>query len=145
MTYSTNTVVASGSTNTFAVPFPYLQESDVHTYVNGVEVTPTWPTSSTVTLPYSAAALTGDTILIARHTSLAAPDVVFTAGGLDPATLNTMVLQLLYIAQENNDANQTITSATVATAFTAWFQSLPTTLPPVPGVVWNDNNSIAIS
>lgn len=104
MTYSTNTVVADGTTRVFAVPFQYLSKSDVHVYVNGYEVTGfTWPTSGTVQLAQSAASLAGSTVLIKRQTPIAAPTTTFTAGGLDPANLNAAALQLLYLDQEGVD------------------------------------------
>lgn len=117
MTYSVNTVAADGTTNVFAVPFPYLSKSDVHVYINGGEVFGfTWPTSGTIQLTASAISLAGDTITVKRITQVSTPSVVFSAGGLDPSTLNTQTLQLLYLDQENYDEAAVLNSRSVALA-----------------------------
>lgn len=101
--YARTSTVLNGSTNVVAVPFPYLQQSDVQVSVNGVGTAVTWPSSSTVQLPGSAASYNGKTVTVVRTTSIANPDVVFAQGALNPLDLNTMSLQSLYTEQEIYD------------------------------------------
>ena len=94
----------NGSTNIVTVPFGYINQSDVVVYLNGTLTTAyTWLTSSTIQFTASASSLNGSTVLVVRNTSLAIPDVTFSAGPLSYADLNTAVLQLLYAVQEVND------------------------------------------
>ncbi len=103
--FATSSVTETGATNIVSVPFPYINQTDVSVYVNGVLTTAyTWPTSSTIQMTASAASLSGSTIMVVRNTGIASPDVTFTSGGLDPADLNTVVLQQLYSEQEATDA-----------------------------------------
>ncbi|MCW2317142.1 hypothetical protein M2322_002696 [Rhodoblastus acidophilus] len=145
MAYSYNIVQADGSTNVFAVPFNYLTKSDVYVSVNGGQVEGfTWLTDSTIQLPATASSLAGYTIKVYRSTPALAPEVVFTAGGMDPSDLNTQVLQLLYITQEALDA-PTQPQAVVVSQLLASLTNLPTTRPPVHGVLWLNGEAICVS
>lgn len=144
--YSYNSVAANGSTNTFAIPFPYLEESDIYVSVDGETVTGfTFPTQSTVQLAQTAASLEGNTVLISRKTALSDPVVTFETGGLDPSDLNMQILQLLYITQENYDAVQLNYNSAIQWAIGNLPSQLSTSLPPVAGVLWNNGGSVSVS
>lgn len=146
-TYNTRTTIAAdGSTNVFALPFPYLDEGDVNVQIGGVPVTGfTFPTNGSVQLPYSAASLAGQTVLIFRSTSIVELLATFAAGGLDPNDLNDGFLQLLYALQELSDAQGLILGQDTATLADQLPSVLPTSLPPVAGVLWNDGGAVSIS
>lgn len=140
------TYTGDGSTNIFSVPFPYLEESDVYCTVDGVAYTSfTFPTSSTIQLGLTAAALNGSVVVVYRNTAIASPDVTFQGPSLDPADLNTAFLQVLYAAQELNDASALYQALTSSLIQSEILTGLPTTLPPVSGVLWNNGGVLSIS
>jgi len=104
MAYSYTSIAADGSTNTFAVPFPYIAKSHVAVKVNGVATTFTWPTTSTITTTDTAASLAGKTVEIRRTTPRATRLVDFQdSANLTEAILDQSALQMFYLAQENLD------------------------------------------
>lgn len=106
MPFSYTTIPADGSTNTFAVPFPYISTSHVSIKVNGVATTFTFPTSATVTLTDTAASLTGKTVEIRRTTPRVARLVDFQdAANLTEASLDLSANQQFYVMQEVLDDN----------------------------------------
>lgn len=140
------TYTGDGTTNIFTIPCPYLEETDIYVTIGGVAYTGfTFPTSSTVQLGLTAAALSGQTVVVYRSTAIADADVVFQGPSLDPADLNTAFLQVLYAAQELNDASALYQALTAALIQSEVLTNLPTTLPPVSGVLWNDGGVLSIS
>ncbi len=106
-----------GVTQTYAVPFPYLQQSDVEVQLNGVTLFITadflWTGSSTIRLNKLPAA--GNTIGIYRRTSPDTSLVNFQNGSnLTAADLNTSALQNFYRTQEIQDQLTTYIQAGVA-------------------------------
>lgn len=110
------TYTGDGSTDSFAVPFPYLNQSHVKAYIDGEEtVNFSWTSPSEVeffTAPGSDAE-----IRIARETPVT-PLVTFDAGSRGrSSTMNTFRDQILYLAEESVDYNAlAATSATEAVA-----------------------------
>lgn len=95
-----------GGVAVFAVPFPYIQQSDVEVQLNGVTLlTPgdyVWNTSGSIQI--SPTPPEGLTLTIARDSSPDSADVVFTNGAnLTAADLNTAFLQCFYRTQELQD------------------------------------------
>jgi len=95
---------ASGSTDTFPVPMPYLDKAHVIVSVDGVVVDPiniSWPTDGSVQI------LTGNptagAVVERRRRTPADPLVDFQPGNLEAADLNTADRQALYLAQEGYD------------------------------------------
>jgi hypothetical protein len=112
--YAYSSVTETGSTNIVTVPFPYAEQTDILVFVNGVQTSAwTWLSSSTIQMNASAASLSGSVVAVQRVTQIASPDVTFTTGSLDPADLNTAVLQQLYAAQEASDTFQRTLKAPV--------------------------------
>lgn len=96
--------VASGSTDTFSVPFPYLDKSHVYVSIDGVELAPsafTWPSDGSVKI--TAGNPTAGAIVERRRRTPDDPLVTFAPGNLEAADLNTGVLQPLFLAQEARD------------------------------------------
>jgi hypothetical protein len=105
MAYSTNTTIASGTTANVAVPFPYINQSDVHVMVNGVQVTDSllvWPNSNTIALPSMPTA--GASLEVYRLTDAASLASQLVLGAyLDPKDVNSALTQVLYVCQEAFD------------------------------------------
>nr|DAQ24455.1 MAG TPA: tail fiber protein [Caudoviricetes sp.] len=119
--YSTFSYTADGGTTEFVVPFPYLYIDDVHVYLDGEEE-PVYPAifnskggelppppyniwwTSESTLKFLNAPVEGTIVGIRRITNRLTPEVEFNnASILTEEDLNTIVTQLLYIAQEAYD------------------------------------------
>jgi hypothetical protein len=101
---SYNRVTASGSTDTFSVPFPYLDKSHVQVKQNGVLISSsayTWPTTSTV--KFNAGNVAAGVVVDLRRVTPKTPTVVFSIGNLKALNLNNAVKQALYIAEEGWD------------------------------------------
>jgi hypothetical protein len=113
--------VASGSTNTFSVPFPYLDKSHVQVRVAGVLLVVntdyTWPTSSTIQLVAGNPA--AGTIVERKRVTPADPLTTFQPGNLDTTDLNVSELQPLYLAQEAGDIAADLVAAATAAAVLA--------------------------
>lgn len=102
MAYSYARYISAGSAGPYSVPFSYRLKGDVAVYVNGVSVTFTWTTSSTVTL--SSAPASGALIEIRRTTSEAARLTQWlTVTKIDKDNLEALSLQSFYLAQEGID------------------------------------------
>jgi hypothetical protein len=103
---SFNRVTASGSTNLFSVPFPYLDQDHVHVSVDGEEVSAgqfTWSSPSQIALT-AGNPEAGAVVETYRLTPVGAI-VQFRAGNLDIGDLNVATLQALYLAEEARDRN----------------------------------------
>lgn len=95
---------ASGSTDTFNVPFPYLDESHVHVLVGGVEVSASnlsWPSAATIEITTGNPAA-GSVVEVRRQTPTGGL-VTFAPGNLDTTDLNVAVTQARFIAEEALD------------------------------------------
>lgn len=111
MSFSTVTYTGNGVVTQFAVPFPYINQSDVSVQVNGTTQAFTWANSTTIQL--SVAPANGATVYIFRTTSIANASVTFADGSvLRAADLNSEFTQVLYSLQEDSDQ----TTAAINTA-----------------------------
>lgn len=93
---------ASGSSNTFAIPFPYLHVSHCHVFVNDVETTSfTWNSEGLITI--SGALLPAGTSVRRQRITPDEPIVNFKPGNLGSVDLNVASLQPIFMAQEAKD------------------------------------------
>lgn len=118
LSYATSTIASSQTL--LPVPFPYLSQQDVHVLVNGTQVADAllmWASSSTIEVA-SIGASVGDAVKVFRATPSGALLVQAQAGPIDHRQINTMGLQMLYVAQEAIDAAGTLGSL-VGTDLTA--------------------------
>ena len=97
------TYTSNGSTPTFSFSFPYILQSHIKAFVNGVEDTSiTFPTTSSVTL--SSTPANGATVVIQRFTPSDTRLTDFQDGSvLTSADLDQSADQNFYIAQETSD------------------------------------------
>lgn len=104
------TYTGNGSTDTFAVPFSFIDRTHVAATVDGSSATFSWLSDSQVQMTSAPAGST--TLKIARDTPNT-PIVDFTDGStLVAADLDTASIQSIYIAEEAEDrANDSITLA----------------------------------
>lgn len=96
--------MASGSTDTFTVPFPYLDKTHVKVLINGVLLTSleyTWPTDGTIKI--TAGNPSAGALVERRRETPKDAIVTFFSGNLDTSDLNVSNLQPLYLAQEADD------------------------------------------
>ena len=101
MPYSYVQYVANGSTNSFNVPFGYLDKLHVAGSVDGGVQTLTWLTGSSVAFPSPPA---NGTIVDIRRTTPRTPLIDFSDGSvLVENDLDGANLQVIYIAQEVDD------------------------------------------
>jgi len=106
---SFNSYTGNGSTTNRAITFPYIDQSHVHVYLDGVESEDwTWFDSSTI--QFNTAPANGVAILIQRETPVSERLAEFTNGeALLDEELNVSSLQSLYAAEEAKDrAEQSI-------------------------------------
>lgn len=103
--FSRQTYTSTGSA-TYAVPFPYIDQSDVQVTANGVPYAGTVTWTSTGVISLSPIVPSGETVLLTRRTQIASPAAVFQGGPLASADLNANTIQILYSAQEQKDAVQ---------------------------------------
>jgi hypothetical protein len=114
--------VASGSTDTFSVPFPYLDKTHVQIKRAGVLLVVTtdytWVSASSIQLVAGNPA--AGTIIERRRVTPVEPLTTFSPGNLDTTDLNVSELQPLYVAQEAADAVTDLSGASfVGTPVTA--------------------------
>lgn len=91
-----------GATSVYAVPFPYLSQSHVSVYVNGVSAPFTWNTSSLINL--GSAPASGAVVAVRRATPTGQLAQFNDGSTLVDDDLNVAALQPIYIAQEAVDA-----------------------------------------
>ncbi|MGV1835236.1 phage tail fiber protein [Rhizobium rhizogenes] len=99
---SYNRVVFSGGVDTISVPFPYLDQSHVQVYLDGIRQMGgySWLSAGQVQLDTApGAGVVGEV----RRVTPTGPIVTFTSGDLDKDDLNVASLQPLYIAEEGRD------------------------------------------
>ena len=103
MANSKVTYTADGSTQSFAVTFPYISQSHVSVTVNGATATFIWNNDNQITI--STPTLTGgDNVVIARSTSLTTRLIDYVDGSnLTETDLDLDSKQAFYLAQEAID------------------------------------------
>src|SRR5215469_9891671 len=102
MANSYATYTGNGTTSLFAVPFPYISQSEVAVTVSGQPVSFTWPTQTQVQLGNAPAI--GAAIKVYRTTAIASQDVSFADGTtVRAADLNLALQQVLYGLQDAQD------------------------------------------
>ena len=107
---------ADGSTQAFAVTFPFISRSHVSVEVDGSEATFTWNNDSQITI--SSPTLSGsEIVLIARRTSRETRLVDYVDGSnLTETDLDLDSKQAFYMAQESLDELTLLDDAAVATS-----------------------------
>lgn len=103
------TYTGDGTTDTFAVTFPYILKAHVKVYVAGVLKTEgvhySWPTSATIQFGGAYIPVNGAAVRIQRFTERDTRIVVFAdAAQLTESDLNTAFKQDFYLAQESFDS-----------------------------------------
>lgn len=94
--------IGDGSTNTFSVPFPYIDKTHVVTTVDGDVVSPSFVTDTNIQISPTPAV--GAIVDIRRDTPKATRLVDFNDGSiLTERDLDLSALQVFYIAQESFD------------------------------------------
>ena len=97
---------ANGSTNQFAVTFNYIQQADVHVYLNGVEDN-SFTFVNDALIQTSSTPANGVVVKVARITSTTARTVDFQDGSvLTESDLDTSANQNFFTVQENFDRTQ---------------------------------------
>ena len=97
---------ANGSTNQFAVTFNYIQQADVHVYLNGVEDN-SFTFVNDALIQTSSTPANGVVVKVARQTSTTARTVDFQDGSvLTESDLDTSANQNFFTVQENFDRTQ---------------------------------------
>ncbi len=99
---------ADGSTQSFAVTFPFISRDHVSVTADAVAATFTWVNNGQITIT-SPAALSTEAIVIKRSSSPTALLVDFVDGSnLTEADLDLLATQMFYLAQENIDENGSV-------------------------------------
>jgi len=102
MAYSQVMYYGDGTTKEFDIPFPYISQSHIKVYVNGVEQSFIWVNSTRIM--FSSAPANGALVLIRRETSPGSRLVDFSNRALiKEADLDKANTQMLYLAQEALD------------------------------------------
>ncbi len=103
--HSIKTYTATGGTQDFLVPFPFLDRSHVTITQNGTDAAFTWINDGKVTLTPTVNA--SDAIKFTRSTSPTSRITKFTSpSSVTTVNLNNAALQLFYMAQEALDGQQ---------------------------------------
>jgi microcystin-dependent protein len=103
MALSTETYIASGVSDIFTVPFPFLAKAHVEVYIDGVQDTNyTWNTTTTVKTSSMPVA---DALVFLKRVTPTTPEVDFVDGStLTESLLDVATIQALYVAEESRDA-----------------------------------------
>ena len=126
MALASITYLADGTTKTFAVPFPYLNQSDVYVFVAGVSAPFVWTDAAHITL--TGALYPNSGVSIVRSTrNLGRLGIFHTdADALNAHLLERSSNQIFYLLQEQLDETSFISTqpdadaasgASIATAF----------------------------
>lgn len=97
--------VASGSTATFAVSFPYLDRAHVEVRLDDILLSSadySWPDDGNITL--LAGNPSAGTVVERKRVTPAEPLTVFSPGNFSTDDLNVGITQPLYLAEEGSDA-----------------------------------------
>lgn len=100
--YAQQTYVSTGGSS-YSIPFPYLQQSDIHLTDNGVAYTGAITFPSTGVLNLSPAITAGHTVVVRRETGITSAQATFHGGPLASSDLNNNQTQALYSLQETSD------------------------------------------
>ena len=101
--YAKDKYTADGSTQTYAVTFPFISREHVAVTADGVAATFTWVNNGQITIT-SPAVLSSEALIIKRNSSPATLLVDFVDGSnLTEADLDLLATQMFYLAQENID------------------------------------------
>ena len=118
-----NTYTGDGSTSLFPFTFPYIAESDVKVYLDGVEqtITTEFEFSNATTIGFITPPALNAAILIQRETTYDDLKATFFPGSAIRARdLNDNFVQNLYVVQENaQEATDATTAAEAAEASAA--------------------------
>lgn len=96
---------ASGSTDTFSVPFNYLEQAHVEVLLDEVVQSPstyTWPTASTI--KFTAGNPAAGTVVERRRRTPTTPIVTYQPASLDTVDLDKDSKQAIYLAEEGRDS-----------------------------------------
>jgi hypothetical protein len=106
MADSFNLYIASGSTDTFSIPFGYLDPSHITVSLDGVSTPFTFPSASQAQV--TSGNPTASTVVeVRRTTPRTSREIVWqNASNLTATDLNTSDLQFLYITQEAFDTSE---------------------------------------
>ena len=101
--YAKDKYTADGSTQTYAVTFPFISREHVTVTANGTAATFTWVNNGQITIT-SPSSLSSEALIIKRNSSPATLLVDFVDGSnLTEADLDLLATQMFYLAQENID------------------------------------------
>lgn len=111
MAITSNTYTGNGTNKLFSITFPYLDESDINVYLNGVlqTITTQYFFANATTVEFVTAPPVGGAVLLDRSTDDTTPKATFFPGSsIKAADLNDNFDQAIYLAQEtaNIAANQ---------------------------------------
>ena len=110
MAFSYTKYNGNGSTQTYAVPFPYLERRHVEVTVNNVRVGFSWLSNALVRL--SSIPASGAAITVRRRTPNDLPLVDFTDGAtLTERDLDLMAMQAIFVNQESLDFAEELADA----------------------------------
>lgn len=91
--------IGDGVTNTYSVPFPYLDKTHVKVTWNDAPITSfTWPTGSTIQLSFTPTS--GSVLKVYRESPDDSNLVEFSGGSVSVDDLNKLAKQHLYLIQE---------------------------------------------
>jgi hypothetical protein len=103
MAYSYIEYVGDGSTDSFSIPFPYMDSAEVSVFVDGVEDTGATFLSSGL-IQTSSTPATGTVVRVSRSTNITSRAVDFSSGSvLTEEDLDQSNIQVFYAAQEAID------------------------------------------
>ena len=120
MATTSNTYTGNGTNKLFSITYPYLDESDINVYLNGVlqTITTQYSFANATTVEFVAAPANGAVVLLDRSTDDATLQATFFPGSSIKANdLNFNFDQVLYLAQETANISNAA-SADVLTANT---------------------------
>eukprot|EP01037_Dinobryon_pediforme_P028687 gene28687-32057_t len=102
MAYSYVNYTGDGTTNQYAITFPYISQAHVFLFVAGVSVPFTWINAGLIQATTTPEPLA---FVLAQRVTPPGQIVVFTDGSTVPSSdLNTSDLQTIYLSQEAADA-----------------------------------------
>ncbi len=109
---------ATGTTQDFLVPFPFISRTHVTITQDGVDVAFTWINDGKVTV--TPAVSSGEVIKIIRSSSNTIRSVTFSSpSSITSSNLNTSATQLFYLAQEALDGQEHDSDAATSAAAAA--------------------------
>ena len=116
--HSIKSYTATGTTQDFLVPFPFLSRSHVTVTQDGVNAAFTWINDGKITVTPTVSS--GDIIKLTRSTSVTSRVVTFSSpSSVTTSNLNNNALQLFYMAQESLDGQEQDSDAATSAAAAA--------------------------